>query len=208
MCLVSLVGLLFFTARGSAQTPGEDGWKPLFDGETLKGWKASEDPESWKVDGGAIVANGKPRSHLFYVGDDKPFENFELKVDVLTEEKANGGIYFHTQWQETGWPKFGYEVQVNNTHRDPIKTGSLYQVANVTEAPAKDGGWFNVHVIVKSPQIVVKVDGKTVVDFTEEPDRKPGDDFTRKLDRGTFCLQAHDPDSVVRFKNLQVKRLD
>ena len=185
----------------------EKGWVSLFDGKTLNGWKISENDSSWKVENGAIVAHGE-RSHLFFVGDEKPFQNFEFKADVQTEAGANGGIYFHTKFQPEGWPKYGYEVQVNNTHGDPRKTGSLYAVQDVLQAPASDGKWFTEHVIVQGPRIQIKVDGKTVVDFTEAPDRKPGEDFTRKLDQGTFAFQAHDPKSVVRYKNIRVRRLD
>ncbi len=192
---------------GTQAADSEKGFTSLFDGKTMKGWRASENESTWKVVDGALVAEG-PRSHLFFVGDPKPFVNFELKVDVMTEPASNGGIYFHTQWQPTGWPKYGYEVQVNNTGGDPRKTGSLYAVSDVKEAPAQDGKWFTEHIIVRGRQITVKVDGKTVVDFTEEADRKAGTDFTRKLDSGTFALQAHDPKSIVRYKNIRVKRLD
>jgi hypothetical protein len=131
-----------------------------------------------------------------------------LKIDVQTEPKSNGGVYFHSKFQEDDWPKYGYEVQVNNTHEDPRKTGGLYQVQDVKEAPAKDGEWFTMHVVVKDKTIKIDVDGKQTVDFTEAADRKAGEQFTRKLDRGTFALQAHDPESTVRYKNIRVKRLE
>jgi hypothetical protein len=186
----------------------EPGFQSLFDGKTFNGWKINENPQSWSIKDGAFVANG-PRSHLFYVGDDKPFVNFELKVDVKTEKNSNGGIYFHTKYQEQGWPKYGFEAQVNNSyHSDPQKTGSLYGVVKVLEPPAKDGEWFTEHIIVKGKNIVIKVNGKTVVDYTEPPGAQPGNDFTRVLDSGTFALQAHDPGSTVHFKNIRVKRLD
>lgn len=185
---------------------GEDGWVSLFDGKSLKGWKASENKSSFKVEDGAIVAHG-PRSHLFYVGDDKPFVNFEFKCQVMTKPKANAGIYFHTKYQENGWPKFGYEAQVNNTHRDPKKTGSLYAVENVLKAPAKDGEWFNYYIRVDGKNIVIKVNDKTLIDHTEPKGKQAGKDFTRVLDKGTFAFQAHDPISEVHFKDIQVRRL-
>ena len=202
-----LMVLLLILPFGTQATQKDDGWKSLFDGRTLNGWKISENESSWSVKDGAIVANGN-RSHLFYVGDEKPFVDFELMVDVYTEPSANGGIYFHTKFQPGGWPKHGYEVQVNNSHGDRRKTGSLYAVKDVMDvAPAQDNKWWTQHIIVKGKQVVVKIDGKTVVDFVEEANRQPGADFTRKIDSGTFALQAHDPKSVVRFKNIRVKRL-
>ena len=187
----------------------EKGFISLTDGKSFKGWKIGGPKESWKIEDGAFIANGAP-SHLFYVGDEKPFKNFELKVDVMTESNSNGGIYFHTKFQDGDWPRNGFETQVNNTYtRDRIKTGSLYQVKDVLDnSPAKDNQWWTQHIIVKDNQVTVKIDGKTVTEYTEEPGRKAGKQFRRKLDEGTFALQAHDPKSVVRYKNIRVKRLD
>ena len=186
----------------------EADFTPLFDGKSFTGWKmAAENPQTWKIEDGALVAHGE-RCHLFYVGDEKPFQNFELKVDVMTEPGSNGGIYFHTKYQETGWPKYGFESQVNNTHGDPKKTGGLYGVDDVKESAAQDDKWWVQHIIVKGKKITVKIDGKTVVDYTEPDGKEAGKDFTRVVDQGTFALQGHDPKSVVWFKNIRVKRLD
>ncbi len=207
----TLLALILFVlpAAGAekAADKKEEGFVSLTDGKSFKGWKASENKDSWSLEEGAFKAAG-PRSHLFYVGDKKPFVNFELKVEVMTRKGSNGGIYFHTKYQETGWPKYGYETQVNNTHKDWRKTGSLYAVDDVKEAPAQDGKWWTQHIIVKGKTVTVKIDGKTVVEYTEPKDKKPGKDFTRVLDKGTFALQAHDPKSIVYFRNIRVKRLD
>lgn len=186
----------------------EAGFKRLDDGKSFAGWKVNESAESWKIEDGAFVAHG-PRSHLFYVGDDKPFVNFELKVDVKTEPHSNGGIYFHTRYQESGWPKYGFEAQVNNTYnQDPRKSGSLYQVQDVSEQKVKDDVWNTETIIVRGKHIVIKLNDETVVDYTEPEGQEPGKDFTRVVGSGTFALQAHDPKSTVRYKNIRVKRLD
>ena len=189
----------FSTAIAADQD--EEGFVSIFDGKSYDGWKINESTQTWKIADGAFVANGT-RSHLFYVGDDKPFVNFELKVDVMTKPGSNGGIYFHTEFQSEGWPAKGYESQVNNTHRDPQKTGGLYNTAKVLEAPAKDNVWFTQHIKVQGKHVIVKIDGKKVVDYIE-PDDKEG---PVKLGQGTFCLQGHDPGSTVYFKNVRVKR--
>jgi hypothetical protein len=126
----------------------KEGFTSLFDGKSFKNWKASENKETWKIKDSAFVCRGE-RSHLFYVGDQAPFVNFEFKCEVMTKPGSNAGIYFHSKYQEKGWPKYGYECQVNNTHRDPKKTGSLYAVVNVDKAPAKDNKWFEQHIIVR-----------------------------------------------------------
>lgn len=186
----------------------EEGFVQLFDGKSFNGWKINESPESWKIEDGAFVAKGN-RSHLFYVGDDKPFVNFELRVDVKTEPNSNGGIYFHTKYQDQGWPKYGFEAQVNNTYeKDPQKTGSLYAIKSVLDKNVDDNVWYTETIIVKGKNVKIKINDKVVVDYDEPADKKAGEDFTRKIDQGTFALQAHDPGSRVHFKNIRVKRLD
>jgi hypothetical protein len=185
----------------------DDGFAPLMDGKTFAGWTpATENTATWKIEDGAFVTRG-PRCHLFYTGDAAPFKNFELKVEVMTEPGANGGIYFHTRYQETNWPKAGFETQVNNTQSDWKKTGSVYDVASVGFAAAEDRKWWTQHIIVDGNTVTVKVDDRIVVQYKEPPGAQPGNAFERKLGSGTFALQAHDPKSIVHYRNIRVKRL-
>jgi hypothetical protein len=198
------MALLFLLAPSRA----EEGFTSLFDGKTFAGWRpATEHSNTWKIEDGSFVTRGE-RCHLFYVGDEKPFKNFELKVDVLTEPGANGGIYFHTKYQATGWPTNGFESQVNVSHTDWKRTGSLYDVANLGNTPAKDNEWETQDIIVQGNKMTCKINGIIVLEYTEPPGAQPGKVFARKLAEGTFALQAHDPRSVVRYKNIRVKRLD
>jgi len=185
----------------------EEGFTSIFDGKTFAGWKmANENTNTWKIEEGAFVTRGS-RCHLFYTGDETPFKDFELKVDVMTEPASNGGIYFHTKYQETGWPKYGFETQVNVSGGDWKRTGSVYDVAMLGTTPAKDNEWWTQHITVQGNKVSVRINGVLVLQYMEPPGVQPGKDFTRKLDEGTFALQAHDPKSVVRYKNIRVKRL-
>ena len=185
----------------------EDGFTALTDGKSFAGWKtATENSDTWKFEEGAFVTRGS-RCHLFYVGDAQPFKNFDLKVEVMTEPGANGGIYFHTKYQETGWPRGGFECQVNNTQSDWKKTGSVYGIANIGVAVPEDNKWWTQEIIVQDKTVTVLIDGKKVVEYDEPAGVQPGKDFDRVLSAGTFALQAHDPKSIVRYRNIRVKRL-
>ena len=192
--------------QGSAD---ESGWISLFDGKSLAGWKPSENKQTFSVRDGTIVANG-PRSHLFYVGpvQNANFRNFEFKADVKTTPGSNSGIYFHTAYQEKGWPSKGYEIQINNTHKGPRKTGGIYAVKDILgKSPVEDGRWFTLHIIVRGSTITVKVNGRPTASWTEPPGFKAPKFPGRKISSGTFALQGHDPKSLVYFKNLMVKPL-
>ena len=208
--ITSLLLFTFFAIQGVLHAQdASDEWINLFDGESLDGWKASENPETFFVEDNMIVTFGD-RSHLFYMGEngEASFRDFELSVDIKTMEGANSGIYFHTTYQETGWPDNGYEAQINNTYpNDPRRTGSLYGVNDITDQIAEDNEWFTLNVKVDGDLITITVDGNEVVSYTEPEnvvrEERPG----RRLSSGTIALQGHDPDSKVYFKNIRIRKL-
>ncbi|MBC7923027.1 MAG: DUF1080 domain-containing protein [Ferruginibacter sp.] len=201
--------LLILALCPSPKAQPADGWISLFDGKSLNGWKASDDPATFKVEKGSIVVAG-PRAHLFYVGPvgNHTFKNFEFKARVMTTPGSNSGMYFHTQYQDTGWPAKGYEVQVNNSHTDWRRTGSLYSIQDVREVPARDNEWFTQHIIVQGKRVTIKVNDRTLVEYTE-PDSlaRSAGEAGRIISSGTFALQGHDPKSKVYYKEVMVKPL-
>lgn len=198
--------LLFFT---SGYNPLQHEWTPLFNGRNLDGWKAGANAGTFTVEDGMIVVQG-PVAHLFYCGEVQQhrFKNFEFRAEVMTMPGSNSGIYFHTEYQESGWPRRGYEAQVNNSHTDWRRTGSLYGIQDVKESFANDNEWFTLYIKVEGKRIRIRVNDKTVADYTEPEDvkREPGQEG-RVLSGGTFALQGHDPDSRVYFKNILVRAL-
>lgn len=192
--LAAVLLLLTATVCWADEKKDDDGWIRIFDGETLDGWKASEKPENWTVEDGAITGRGT-RSHLFYM--EREFENLEFKADVKINKGGNSGMYFRTKFGP-GWPN-GYEAQVNNSGRDPKRTGSLYNFVDVREQLVPDDTWWTQHITVNGNRIVIKVNDEVVVDFVDEKG-------THK--KGYVALQQHDPGTVVQYKNLMVRPLD
>ncbi len=204
-CVTLSLSVLSVTPQPTGNAPSDE-WIKMFDGQTLDGWRVNENQPSVYVEDGCLVTHG-PRAHAFYVGEDgkADFKNFHFKAKVKTMPGSNSGIYFHTQFLESGWPDKGYEAQVNNTQGDPKKTGGLYAVQDNFKAPVKDDEWFDYEIIVRDKHIVVKINGDTISDYTEPDDlNRPN----RQLSNGTFALQAHDPNSKVYYKDLFVKPLD
>jgi len=141
---------------------------------------------------------------------------------------ANSGVYVMTQYQAKGWPKIGFECQVNSTHTDPKKTGSLYNIINIfspaeTEeptritqnkngqvnlfadrAPSIDHEWFDYHITVIDKTITIKVNGEIQVQWTQ-PDNWVNEN--KRIRPGTIGIQAHDPKSEVHYKDIMIKVL-
>jgi hypothetical protein len=207
-----ILALLPFTAITQA---GEDGdWITLFDGTSLDGWKSNDEkPGVFSVVEGVLKVDGG-RAHLFYVGDDSQsppqFQDFVLQARVKTTPGSNSGIFFHTAFQEEGWPKQGFEAQVNSTHGDRRKTGSIYGAQDVRDdAPSVDDQWFDYEIRVEGKTITTKVNGQTTAQWTQPKDWTPPANMpARKIGSGTFAIQGHDPKSVVYFDDIRVKRLE
>ena len=193
----------------SKKTISQDGWISLFDGKSLSGWKINEHDSTFSIENGAIKVNGLI-SHIFYDGPvmNHEFKNFEFKARVMTTPGSNSGIYFHTIFKPKGFPSKGYEVQVNNSHTDWRRTGSLYAVQDVRELYVKDNEWYTEYIKVQGKRITIKLNDSTVVDYTEpEGIENTKGRAEKRIGTGTFALQGHDPKSKVFYKEIFVRPL-
>ena len=190
---MKMLYLCTFLFAAAAAPAADAGWIRMFDGKTLEGWKANDNPESWTVKDGAIVGDGE-RSHLFYMKQE--CENCEFKAMVKLNHGGNSGMYFRTAWGP-GFPK-GYEAQVNNTHPDWRRTGSLYHLSDVKEQLVPDDTWWTQHIIVNGNHVVIQVNDKTVVDYVDQ---------NNTYKKGYLALQQHNKGSVVEYKDLMMKLL-
>lgn len=211
MTYLVLLAMVFgsLTLAHGQKKSSSKGWISLFNGKNLDGWKVGEGAATFSVEDGCIKVAG-PKAHLYYVGDveNHDFKNFEFKALVMTKPKANSGIYFHTKYQENDWPLNGYEVQVNNSHGDWKRTGSLYDIVNVMENYVQDNEWYTEYIKVEGKRVIIKINDTVVVDYTEpENPKREGDRVYRVIKSGTFALQGHDPGSVAYYKNIMVKPL-
>jgi hypothetical protein len=175
----------------------DKGWVQLFNGKDLEGWKTHPaDKAKWEVKDGILVGSGEA-GHLFSQRGD--YENFVYRVEAKINDHGNSGQYFRTQYGPS-FPK-GYEAQINSTHRDPVRTGSLYgfgKEATVRDMLVKPDEWFTQEVTAIGNHIVIKVNGKTTVDFVDKKNT-----YTK----GHFALQQHDPGTVVMLRKIEVKEL-
>jgi hypothetical protein len=210
----------------------EKGWVQLFNGKDLTGWKLPPKPSDqfvgvetkekngkvveydgklkngqverlWRVEDGTLIGSGHA-SHLFSERGD--YQNFRYRVEAMINDHGNSGQYFRTKFGP-GFPQ-GYEAQINATHGDPVRTGSLYpagglgkyrkEITVMNTAPHKPDEWFTQEVIAEGNHIIIKVNGKTTVDW-KDPDNTYA--------KGHFALQGHDPGTVVKFKKIEVMEL-
>lgn len=196
------------------------GWKLLFDGKSLngwRGWKTDKPGEGWKVENG-VLFRAAQGGDLVTVDE---FGDFELTLDWKIEKGGNSGIFFRvTQEGDFAWHS-GPEVQIldNAVHRDgknPLTSaGSNYAV----NEPIKDvtkpiGEWNSVRLVVKGAHVEHWLNGVKVVEYEiGSPDwekRVAASKFGKipiygKAKRGRIGLQDHgDP---VWFRNVKIRPL-
>ena len=200
LCLgLSLASACFLTGVARAQGKPEGTWVALFNGKDLDGWEAygsrgkAETGTTWKVEDGVIHGSG-PTSHLFSPRGD--YTNFRYRAEVKIADKGNSGMYFRTA-KGRGFPR-GYEAQVNSTHGDPLRTGTLYGFVAVREMLVPPDTWFTQEIEAVGAHIIIKVNGKKVVDYV---------DPKNTYKKGFFAFQQHDPSSQVWIRKVEVQEL-
>jgi hypothetical protein len=193
----------------------QDGWVTILDANSFKDWKVAPDKPSSRVEETAtekrVVAGDSLRdgrwtfkdgvlhseggvSHIFSPRGD--YENFVERAEIKIKDRGNSGQYFRTTFGN-GFPN-GYEAQVNSTHTDPVRTGSLYGFVKVTDMLVPPDTWFTQEVTAVGNHIVIKVNGKTTVDYV---------DTKNTHTNGHFAFQQHNLGSEVWIRNVQVKEL-
>lgn len=180
----------------------EGEWTPLFDGKTLDGWEKVGKPDSvWEVKDGAINGSG---AASMLVCTKASYKNFRYRAEVKINDGGNSGLYFRT----TAKPTFsdGYEAQIDSTHRDPIRTGSLYGFCHVYKQLVKPDTWFTYELEVRDDvwrgrpmtRIKITVDGNELYEYL---------DFAQTFKEGHFAFQQHDPGSRVNIRKVEVMPL-
>ncbi len=198
--LLPLAGFFIAANLPAAAAGGKDGaWVAVFNGKDLEGWKigyggkGNPQNSTWKVIDGVIVGEGEV-SHLFSPRDD--YVNFEAKSEIMISDKGNSGFYFRTAFGP-GFPK-GYEAQVNATHGDPVRTGSIYNHVKIFKQLHKPDEWFSYHLKVQGNRIWVTVNGELLYEYVDQ---------AKSFNKGHFAYQQHNLGSVVKIRKLEVKEI-
>jgi hypothetical protein len=192
--LAKRVALPATADRSKEPVVSHEGWVQLFDGKSLSGWTTANGASgNWRVENGAITCSG-PASHLFSQRGD--FKDFRYRAEIKINENGNSGQFFRAQ-KNPGVPR-GYEAQINSAHTDPIRTGSLYGFFPVTEMLVPPETWFTQEVEAVGNHIVIKVNDKVTVDYTD-----PQNSFTE----GHFAFQHFGPTCRVDIRRIEIQEL-
>jgi Domain of Unknown Function (DUF1080) len=203
-----------------------DGWKLLFDGQTLAGWhnfKTNTVRSGWQIKDGALVCVD-PHNAGDLLTSNK-FGAFELQLDYNISEGGNSGIIFHiTDEGGTTWatgPEF--QLEDNEKAADKIRCGWLYALYQPPIDPATGktldatkpvGQWNHIRLIVTPDKCFHEINGVRYFEYVIG-----SDDFNARVAKTKFAkmpLFAKSPDGYialqgdhgsVSFRNIKIRPL-
>jgi hypothetical protein len=203
------------TAQDKAQ-----GWKLLFDGKSLAGWrgyKTETPPKGWRADNGVLTLDGSG-GDLMTV---EQFDDFELRLEWKISPNGNSGIIYRISTDGPYTYSSGPEYQVldNAGHKDgktPLTSaGSNFAVnppmQDVTKAV---GEWNDVRLIVRGNHVEHWLNGVKVVDYelgsADWETRVKASKFAKmpwygRAKRGYIALQDHG--NLVSYRNIRIRPL-
>jgi len=192
-----LLALLILVAtsasvRAEALSPAEirDGWLQLFDGESMFGWEPNAKTD-WRVTDGVISADGGEQGLLCTTSE---FADYVLKIEFRSSPQTNSGVFLRTPLKPTDPAKDCYELNIAAPDVSPFYTGSFVNRQKASPVQAS-GDWQSYEVTAQGGHFVIKLDGRTVLDYTDP----------QPLARGRIGLQYRA--GPIAFRNIRLKPL-
>jgi hypothetical protein len=195
LCALGLLaGCVTTSPKLNQLTPAEKqaGWTLLFDGESLAGW-TPRDPARWDVVDGAIAY--RAGSGPGFLCTTRCYDHFELKVDFWVDDVANSGVFLRCPAAGPIAGTNAYEVNISDSHLK-WPTGSINHVARREGDVHSIGRWSNYHITAQGDHLVVRFDGRVVLDIQNNREKF-----------GPIGLQQFDGRGMVKFRNLKLKPL-
>lgn len=200
--------------------PSEEGFKQLFDGKTLDGWKVCKESgeevplaeSAWSVKDGVIYCDGSKTDYWIVIPGDK-YGDMTLRLEYKVTERSNSGVFLKCPAFDL--PAFkGYEVQIMSDHGDqpnPHSTGGVYDVlAPMRNMNKPDGEWNEMEIVNKGTRLKVKLNGFKVIDanlgLLTEPIGKFSFPYSELPEKGYIGLQNHGRE--LWFRNIRIKTTD
>ncbi|MDN5200348.1 DUF1080 domain-containing protein [Fulvivirgaceae bacterium BMA10] len=210
------------------QGGNEEGFKSIFDGKTLKGWKG--DQVYWRVENGVIVGEITPKTILknntFLIWQDGEPENFELKLDCRISVNGNSGINYRSKAvSEISLALQGYQADIDGKNQwsgqnyeergraflalrgqiarvdyngKPQIIGSTGDKEGLTDF-IKSDDWNEYHLIVRDNIMIHMINGHVMSIVID-------DDQNNRAMKGLIGVQVHvGPPMKVEYRNIRLK---
>jgi len=198
--LLCALALLALTA--SSYTADDQGFRPLFSGKDLTGWKLRRPDahQSWSVKDGLLINTVNTGEHGTDLVTEDKFWNFTVRYEYKIPKGANSGFYLRGR----------HEIQILDDYDRgklaPGGNGAIYNFKAPDKFVSKPAGeWNTVEATIIGNKITVALNGVKIHDRVA-CDRATGSEIDNKVNEpGPIFLQG-DHGSVT-FRNLRIKEL-
>ncbi|HSB16087.1 MAG TPA: DUF1080 domain-containing protein [Bryobacteraceae bacterium] len=182
----------------------EEGFAPLFDGQTLNGWTIRDGPESAFYARDGEIAASPSSIHPCWLRSGRQYENFDFRCEFFVKGWIDGGVYLHAP--EHGRNTFcGMQVKIfHQLDKTPMSNsmGAIFPLIAPSKVNVRsDGQWNTLRMLMDWPQLSVWVNGEQVQDLNVE--QTP--ELRHRLRRGYLGLSGLG--YPIRFRNLRIKEL-
>jgi 3-keto-disaccharide hydrolase len=169
-----LLGILLVatTAHAADTKPADDGFVPMFDGKTLKGWQTTG---NWVVEkDGSVTLKPRPgekgwQRYDAYLTTERKYKDFILDLEFKIEKTGNSGVFLRVG-DRMSQVKSGFEIQILDTHG--LEKPGHHDCGGVigTAGPSKNmarpaGEWNRYTITLRGTQLTVVFNGEKIHDF-------------------------------------------
>jgi hypothetical protein len=183
--------------KPAAPAVDKEGFRPLFNGKDLAGWKADDEAKThWIIEDGVIKYDGKNKD----LWTQDSFTDFVLKVDWrLMTQGGDSGIFLRgsSKCQCNIWcDKLGSgEVYGYRTDsKQPEEVRKACTPSKRADKPVKE--WNSFVITMKGDRLTVVLNGEEVISNAQLPGAPP---------KGPIALQHHG--TPLEFRNILIKEL-
>ncbi len=221
--LISVVGYVLLISSTTALQAAEDGFAPLFPGDSLAGWKVSDwsdlrTPQKvkgtpWKMEDGILYGLNKRT----WIISPKEYGDFVLKFDTKISRGSNGGIGLRFPPDE-GDPAYkGMEIQVvddevyyRGSSQPQQRTGSIYDEIAAKDATKPVGQWNSWKITARGSQVTIVLNGQKIIDVDLSRETKArqqkGPPLANRPLKGHIGFQ--NLNGTITLRNIMIKELD
>lgn len=215
LSLLLSFGLLAGCSSGP-EVATDEGFVPLFDGETLEGWHRHENLPGdlvggqWEVQNGAIVGDQDPPGHGGFLVTDDKYTDYELRLETNLDYPVDSGIFLRVG--ETG-----ESHQVTLDYRPEGTIGAIYMAylsGFAAESPQgrelfEEDAWNDMRVRIEGEpaHIQVWLNGEKIQDFQHTEETSEGAPSTGYIGLQVHPGESYEAGNKVRFRNIQIRPL-
>ncbi len=215
-----LFTLLIVSASGLC---ADEGFKPLFPGDSLDGWKVSDwsdltkpqqvEGTPWQMADGVLSGLNK-RTWIF---SPEQYSDFVLKLETKIARGSNGGIGL--RFPPAGDPAYtameiqvvDHEVYYGGSSQPNQRTGAVYdEIAPGKEVVKPVEEWNSWEITAKGSQVTVVLNGEKIIDVDmskeTEPRQQKGPALAKRPTKGHIGFQ--NLNGSITLRNIMIKPLD